>query len=214
MNNGKTGQTMGCLCIDSLDAGNSDWCVDLAGVDSRPFRSTGADEMWDELQTALQQLRRERMSCSVMGRGSGCFAALALAEQLPVERLVLEAPALPRRTGRYRRRYGGGGGGQPAVGRCRQAQRLAGFARRNLALCVSDMLVIEPEGDIIGGNGMRAIGKPVNCRVHRLVLRGGCEKELYKIREFVVKEAISRFLQTGELPKMLAENSEMCIIYG
>ena len=28
------------------------------------------------------------------------------------------------------------------------------------------------------------------------------------------KQAITRFLKTGELPKSLAENPEMCIIYG
>ena len=48
----------------------------------------------------------------------------------------------------------------------------------------------------------------------RLLLDGECAKDLYTIREFAVKEAISCFLHTGEVPKPLAENSEMCIIYG
>jgi len=214
VNNEKVGRSIGCLCIDSLGIGNSLWCVDLAGIDSRPFLQTRPEAMWDELQMALQQLHRECTACSVMGRGSGCLAALALAEQLPVDRLVLEAPAFPPRFPWHRRCHDGGGGEQLAIAQYRQARKLANYARRNLSLCASDMLVIEQDGAVTGVKGVRAIGKPANCRVHRLVLHGDCEKDLYKIREFVVKEAISRFLQTGELPKMLAENSEMCIIYG
>ncbi len=60
----------------------------------------------------------------------------------------------------------------------------------------------------------RAYGNPVNCRVDRLDAQGKSDKELYIIREFAVKEAISRFLQPTDSSKPLAEKPEMCIIYG
>jgi hypothetical protein len=78
-------------------------------------------------------------------------------------------------------------------------------------MCVSDMLVV--------GHGAedalrRAYGNPVNCRLDRLDIRGKSDKDLYTIREFAVKAAISRFLNPVESSKPLAENPEMCIIYG
>lgn len=145
-----------------------------------------------------------------MAAGTGCAPALALACQLPVEKLVLIDPAAPVRLSLRSR----GHAGAEARRRDRALRRLAAFARRNLPLCVSDVLIVG-HGVENGEDALRrAYGNPVNCRVRRLVVPGESDKDLYTIREFAVKAAISRFLHPIESSKPLAENPEMCIIYG
>jgi hypothetical protein len=79
---------------------------------------------------------------------------------------------------------------------------------------VSDLLVVEHDRGNRGEPLRRTYGTPVNCRVKRLLILGESDKELYTIREIAVKQAISRFLHPIEASKPLAENPEMCIIYG
>ena len=205
-----------CLYIDGAGLGLKSpvapsWAFGLTDVALRPFRCADVRGLWEQLQSALQGLDAGRDGRAIMAVGEGCAAALALGSQLPVARIVLMDPMAPVR-GRWRR------GHRPypgeAEGVLRTLRRLAGFARRNLPLCVSDLLVVEHGRGAGCRGGMRAYGAPVNCRTARLLLDGECAKDLYTIREFAVKEAISRFLHTGEAPKPLAENSEMCIIYG
>lgn len=207
-----------CLYIDGAGLGlrspeAPSWAFGLPDVEMRRFRCTNARGLWDQLQSALQGLDAGRGGRAIMAVGEGCAAALALASQLPVARIVLMDPApVP---GRWRRGLRSNPGKDTeAEGVLRTARRLAGFARRNLPLCVSDLLIVE-HGRCAGRRGaIGAYGVPVNCRAARLLLDGECAKDLYTIREFAVKEAISCFLHTGEVPKPLAENSEMCIIYG
>ena len=187
--------------------GGSGW-IDIPGVEMCAFRCANARGLWDRLQSALQEVRVRWGAGAVMATGAGCAAALALACQLPVDKLVLIDPAAPSRPQRL---TGAGDDSPEAAQLARAMRRLAAFARRNLPLCVSDMLIVSHGGE----DAMRrAYGNPVNCRVERLSIRGECEKELYTIREFAVKEAISRFLNPFEASKPLAENPEMCIIYG
>ena len=212
-------ETVGCLYIDdmSLGARGSDLpsrAPDIPGVAMRPFRCSDARMLWDGLQIALQRLRKEWGTCSAMAVGGGCAPALALASQLPVERLVLVNPALPERRFRLRDCAGGGEANAEEARLRRTLRRLTAFARRNLSLCVSDMLLIDNGAEDGGRCAWRGFGKPQNCRVRRLVYDGDCAKDLYTIREFAMKEAISCFLRAGEVPKPLAQNSEMCIIYG
>jgi hypothetical protein len=76
-------------------------------------------------------------------------------------------------------------------------------------------MLIVGQGAESGVDAMRrSYGNPVNCRVNQLDAQGKTDKGLYKIREFAVKEAISRFLQPTDSSKPLAEKPEMCIIYG
>ena len=149
-------------------------------------------DLWDRLRAELQAVRSGCDICGIVARGTGCAAALALAEQLPVDRLVLYAPRLtiPRDEGR-------------------QTRRMAAYARRNLSLCVADTLIIDH-----GRTPPRLSGWSAHCRVSRLLLPGGEGDKLYTIREIVSKMAVSCFLHTGELPKTLAQNPEMCIIDG
>ena len=196
-----------CLYIGDIAAGipgggSCDWLSGIPDVEMHVFRWTQARGLWEQLQFALQDVRANSRVSAVMAVGTGCAAALALACQLPVERVVLVDPVPPVRTRGETR--------PEDDGLLRTVRRLAAYARRNLTLCVSDMLVVgEGERSL-----ERAFGHPVNCRVSRLALAGKTAKELYTIREFAVKEAISGFLHAAETPKPLAEISEMCIIYG
>ena len=209
--NRKSGR-VGCLYIGDIAAGLPDgelcdWSSGIPDVEMHVFRCTQARGLWEQLQFALQAAQAGSRVCSVMAVGTGCAAALALACQLPVERIVLVDPVPPVR------RLSGLSlhEAQPEVdGLQRTLRRLAAFARRNLALCVSDILLVGEEGSSLE----RAFGRPVNCRVSRIPFSGKTAKELYTICEFAVKEAISGFLHAAEAPKPLAENPEMCIIYG
>ena len=207
-----------CLYIDGAglglgSPGAPSWAFGLTDVEMRPFRCTNARGLWDQLQSALQRLDAGRGGRAIMAVGEGSAAALALASQLPVARIVLMDPVPVR--GRWRRDHRSYPGKNPeAEDVLRKVRRLAGFARRNLSLCVCDLLIVE-HGRGAGRHGaVGAYGVPVNCRATRLLLNDECAKDLYTIREFAVKEAISCFLHTGEVPKPLAENPEMCIIYG
>ena len=212
MNFKRKPEGVGCLYIGDIAAGLSDgpprdWSSGIPDVEMHVFRYTQARGMWEQLQSDLQAARAGSRVCAVMAVGTGCAAALALACQLPVERVVLVDPVPPLRKPRE---PGRPGAGPEADGIHRSMRRLAAFARRNLALCVGDILLVgEGESGLV-----RAFGDPVNCRVSRLPFPGKTAKELYTMCEFAVKEAISGFLHAAEAPKPLAEISEMCIIYG
>lgn len=86
-------------------------------------RPEGGD-MLAEAQAALQWMRRHFDWVCVAGSGSMAWLALALAAQLPVERLALcheERPAL----------------------RSRELARIAAFARRNLSLIAAEILLVD-----------------------------------------------------------------------
>ena len=205
----RTRDAVGCLLIDDPLAGEGTLpglssFVDTADLHAQPFRWSGTSELYGALQFALHALRQACAEATVAARGLGCGAALALAAQLPVERMALIEPrlALPRRLERS----------VPASLR-RQVRRLCGFARRNLSLCVCDALIIEaPRGS--EAFALTRAGLGAHGRVARLETAGIREKVLCTNGEFNVKEAVSVFLRRGELPKSLAENAEMCIIYG
>jgi len=202
---------IGDIASDKPRGGASDWSRDIPGLGTSVFQCPDARRMWDMLQISLQEARSRWDPCGVIAEGTGCAAALALACQLPVDGIVLIDPALPPWDpfGRERASV------RPEIARARkEMRRLAAFARRNLALCVGDMLIVAHGPADSRRAFRRAFGNPANCRVRRLYVGGECAKELYTIREFEVKAAISRFLLRHEAPKPLAENSEMCIIYG
>ena len=86
------------------------------------------NESWlERAQSALWELRRRCGWICVAADRSGAGAAAALAAQLPVDRLALAGSHLFDRSGP--RLHG-------------QAARLERFARRNLALVVSEVLLI------------------------------------------------------------------------
>ena len=191
---------VGCLIIDDFRSGGdglSGLCF-AAGLRPYPFDWDGEERPLPALQGLLQQARRECGAAAILARGRGCGAALALAEQLPVERLALIEPERALRGGLARRA---------------PLERLNAFARRNLSLCVSDALVIEHE-DSRGCKRLRDGGFCAHARLARLTYGGERDKELYTICENTTKTAVTHFLRAGECPKELAENPEMCIIDG
>lgn len=188
---------LGCLYIDELVPGRSDSSGPSVFIEAdgeaREIEAPVRGELWGRLQNALQAVRARCDVCAILARGTGCAAALALAEQLPVDRLVLYEPCLsvPRGTGAL----------------SRQARRIAAYARRNVSLCVADTLVI-------GGMPSCLKGWSAHCRVNCLPHTGESGNKLYTIREIASKMEISRFLHDGELPKTLDFPDGMCIIDG
>ncbi len=88
----------------------------------------GEDGAWlDRAQSALWEMRKSCDWICVAAERIGAGVAAALAAQLPVERLALTGSRLYDRSGSRLRG---------------QAARLERFARRNLALTVSEILLI------------------------------------------------------------------------
>lgn len=145
-------------------------------------------------ETAMNRLRsvyRETCdacrSTALMAEGCGCLAAMALAIQLSVERMVLIDPADRCEPP------------APWIGRTRR------FVRGNLALCAADTLLLCASWNALP----RGWGSLPGTRVIRAARQPGMGFD--KTDERLV-DAIICFLRTGVLPKSLAENDEMCII--
>ena len=187
----RSGREMRCLYIDDI-ASERRAPSESFLLNGRRGDASGESNLWERLMVELQSARSGSDILGIVARGTGCAAALALAEQLPVDRLVLYAPRVTI-----------------PVNGDRQARRMAAYARRNLSLCVADTLIIEHDR-----TSPRLSGWNSHCRVTRLALSGKGGDELYTIREIASKSAVSCFLRTGELPKKLAQNPEMCIIDG
>lgn len=201
---------IGCLYIDDLTAGKKEssglFCsriLQTDGIAARAFECREGASLWPNLQTALQQVRAAHGSAGIVALGTGCAAALALCEQLPVERLILLFPAQLR----------GAGAGKGGDDRAREVARLQRFARMNLALCVCDVLVLHAAGDACARD-LFAGGLRAHSRVVELILSGEAALKFLEKRPDGLDLALSGFLKSGELPKSLAENPEMCIIYG
>ena len=188
----------GCLVIDDAMSGTakpSGHCgLKKTGILVRGFVPKANTNVWEELREAYYQLRRRSEVYTIAARGTGCWLALALAEQLPVNRLMLVSPATGLRSV------------PPALRR--SLSGICGYARRNLSLCVSEILVLDSRQEDL-----------INCFRRLCASRGGLVGVL--ISEKCTRSgfadlvnAASCFLLAGELPKSLAENPEMCIIYG
>ena len=208
----------GCLLIDDLAPGRPALSRlsafhDLPGVQTSLFDADRTDRIWDRLQEDFQAVRANCGASAALGVGTGCIAAVALAAQLPMDRLVLIDPLFTvRDAGPIPFRPLGKRRTDQAV-RLRQLRRLARYAARNLSLCVADMLVVEHAFDPDDAPSPLPARLP-HCRVARLCVPPLEGSERFRNCENEEKQRISRFLSRGELPKSLAENSEMCIIYG
>ncbi len=204
---------IGCLYIGEITSGTSvasgRFLFRGAGdIAVHRFRCRDGEDLWDALRDELQTLRATYGTAFIVGLGTGCAAALALSVQLPVERLVLIDPVLmpgsPRALSRAQSdRWHENSG---------PVRRLARFARRNLFLCASEILVVERDSVPSGFPDRTGSLSPCS-RLTRLCLRRKSAGEMCINGENTVNQAISGFLKTGELPKPLAENPEMCIIY-
>lgn len=172
------------------------------GTEARAFAWGAGEALWPALQTALQQMRAAHGGAGIAAVGSGCAAALALAEQLPVDRLAL---LFPRRAAGLR----ASGGAEL----WRQVGRLERYALMNLPLCVSDILMV-CRAKSGYARRLRACGLRANSRLIELCIPPEKELKFIEDSQNGLNSALSGFLRTGDLPKSLAENPEMCIIYG
>ena len=120
-------QTRGILCLNEAPYRAAQKHTNLAQrlifMENEPLLS--------QAQTALWQLRRSCEWVCVAAEGGEALAALALAAQLPVDRLALKGAWLNRPQ------------------RSRETVRLRRYALRNLPLVISDVLLIgAPEEEI------------------------------------------------------------------
>ncbi len=180
----------GCLILtDAAHEADARALEDALSVPCGRAAWRGGRGAYDAAQFAFQEQCARRSVKAVAAFGAGCLPALALAVQLPVDRLAL-VDATPSETGEDR--------------------RLSRFARRNLALCGAEILW--------AGRAEDAMWRRLLCRLPgRIACLDACDRAengpLPKC-EFSVKNAVCGFLQAGVHSKLLAENPEMCIIYG
>ena len=187
---------IGCLLIDDplYGGGGLDDLHDLLmrqGIRTERFTWDCSSPLHPSLQRAYQRVRRDEGMSAIIAMGTGCDCALALACQLPADRLVLV---------------------EPMDWRCeaaRQMRRIRTFARRNAAFCVADVFIL-PGPHTEAGHLKRLTRMLTGCDV--TALRPA--EELWTNRKEVLNLGIIHFLQRGAAPKSLAENHEMCIIYG
>ena len=187
----------GCLLIDELLFETRG----LAPFDEAATRGLRAERFIPNdprnlhiaLQRAYQRVRRDDAPSGILAYGTGCDCALALASQLPTDRLALLSPLDWQ-----------GGGPQS-----RQLRRIRSYARRGAAFCVSRVLIVP---GLFTAPDLPDRLRRALCNSRVIVLEGRQAQE-EKSKE-VLKTAILHFLRHGVLPKSLAENPEMCIIYG
>ena len=189
---------IGCLLIedplydiDALD----DLYLSLHrnGVRAARFIWDRHERFHPSLQRAYQRIRRDDAVNGIVAIGAGCDCALALACQLPAERLALLEPVDWQ------------GRGEDA----RQLRRIRSFARRNAAFCVADALIVP--GPNTDDACLKRLGRDL-CACRRTLFIPS--EELWSNRKEEFNFAILHFLRDGAAPKSLAENPEMCIIYG
>ncbi len=170
-----------------------DWLDDLSkrGVRAEAFSWTEDSGLHAALQRAYQHIRRDGAVSGALAVGAGCDCALALAGQLPMDRLVLLEPL----------DWQASGGGAKAL------KRVRGYAWRGAAFCVADALLLAGPAttDELVVRWRRAL-----CNSRFTALRPSVD--LWTNRKEVLKLGVFRFLCDGTPPKSLAENPEMCII--
>ena len=189
---------IGCLLIDDplYGGGGLDDLRDaLIRQDIRTERFTRdrSGPLHPSMQRAYQRVRRDGAVNAIIAMGAGCDCALALSCQLPADRLVLLEP------------MNWNGVGESA----REMKRVRAFARRNAAFCVADVLIL-PGPHTEAGHLKRLLRALTGCRVAALQ----STEELWTNRKEVLNLGIIHFLREGVVTKSLAENHEMCIIYG
>lgn len=194
---------VGCLLIEGTKPGMSDLSglrliLNGYGILSETFRLTGGPDLHGRLQEAYYEIRRRCAVPTIVAGRQACWAALALAEQLPADRLVLIDPgeASP------------GIGIDAPIALRRSLSRLKRFAVNNLSFCTGDVLAIvgQPEAVPRLRRRMRAAKGRLACVQIAGNAPGGMTG--------AAADGVASFLVSGELPKSLAENAEMCIIYG
>ena len=181
------GERTGCLILTDDDH------MEEAGKLASTLTESGGVLRWrgdyGEAQTAFQRCCGPCGEKAVAAFGEAVLPALALAIQLEVDRVAVVDACLP-------------GSGSD--------RRLARFVTANLALCGGTFMWLG-SGDIHASRLERRLERLGRVA---LTIRGEGETPPWTKCEFSVKNAICGFLRSGVHSKLLAENPEMCIIYG
>ena len=193
----RTARDVGCLLIEDMlfePDSLAGWAEDLSAMGLRTERFVpGTEALYPALQRTYQRVRRDGCISAIVAAGTGCDCALALAGQLPVDRLALIHPL----------DWQGRGGLAGELNRVRR------YARRGEAFCVAEVMIVPgpqtPEW--LPERWRGALCHSRVCVTQPL-------EDVWTIRKEVLKLGIFRFLLDGVTPKYLAENPEMCIIYG
>lgn len=193
-----TERDTGCLLIDDplYDIGGLSALADAlarGGLRTETFAWDRTRRLHLSLQRAYQHIRRDGAVNGIAALGAGCDCALALACQLPADRLALLEPMRWRAEGEA----------------ARQMRRIRAFARRNAAFCVADVLIVP--GPHTDADWLARLRRDLNAARVTILRPGG---EMWSKRKEVLNLSVFHFLRDGALPKNLAENPEMCIIYG
>ena len=188
------GLNVSCLVIDGV-GGVGALCgmaeaLRERGVAAADYVRDRRQGLHADLQRAYQRIRQLDGVNAIVASGAGCDCALAVAAQLPVDRMVLLCPEDDcEAPGEFR--------------------RVRAYGRRNAALCASDVLLIGWSGR--DDAPLRRLCRSLcACRTAAAL----AAEDLWTNRKEVLKLGILRFLCEGVPPKSLAENPEMCIIYG
>lgn len=185
---------IGCLLIDDLLSGPGALepllrLLTASGVRAGAFAPGGDAPLHEQLQRAYQRVRRDGAVNAIVGRGAGCDCALALAGQLPADRLALIEPLKWRDAG----------------GMTGPLNRVRRYGLRGAAFCVAQTLIAPgPRTPERLPDALRS--RLCNSAV-TVLWPGAAGPE-------ALNTSILHFLRHGVLPKSLAENPEMCIIYG
>lgn len=174
-------EPIGCLLIGETVRMNAlGERLNANGVET--FFAQHSRDLLSSVQEGLYRARRPGGVC-IAAEGEMWAAALALAAQLSVERVVLIEP-----TDRFR---------MPRNDRERQIVRLKSFVRRNLFFCVSDILMLEKDVEQMNALCRRMY----NARVWRAKL----SDERWTNCEHLHIDAAARFLTSGEFAFSLAK---------
>lgn len=166
---------VGCLFIGMNGERNLRFRKKLSDCGIHTVSGEWQGDLLKDMQNALYSVQKQAARVCVAAEGDMWTAALALAVQLCVDRVVLIHPS--------------GGNSMHDPHRRRQLNRLNGYVRRNLFFCVSDLLVLDSEA------GMRreedaVLARMVNARIWRM--RAVCPD---------VTEPVVRFLLCDDFEK-------------
>ncbi len=179
-------KSVGCLLIgESMRMRALGEKLAARGVD--PVCITHGADLLLSAQEGLRAARRSGEAC-IAAEGELWAAALSLAAQLCVDRIVLIAPTDFMHS--------------PKSELEKQIERLKGFARRNLFFCVSDVLVLEEGLDARSDRRIDLLCRRMcNSRVHRLSMGD----QRWTNCEHSPIEAVARFLCEGDFVFSLAK---------
>ena len=182
----RNGEAVGCLLLGETKRMRA-LCDMLCARGVATVMAATDGNLLTAAQEGLYAARRKGGTC-IAAEGEWWAAALALAAQMCVERILLIAPTDLAKPANDERE--------------KQIVRLKGFARRNLFFCVSEVLVLEDE---ISAQSDRRIDSLCRRMCNSSVRRISLSDQRWTNCELSPIEAAVRFLDGGEFAFSLAK---------